>query len=327
MSLQTDVIPAGKGLPALIVRWLCRIFVRPTLTSWPLHGPLAPVMRGIDAVFAPVPRLRGTVHDKVDAPTWRAELVRPAELSVEDAKERGAVLYFHGGAFAFCGLRSHRRVVERIALATGLPVLTVDYRQHPIGGYAEAKADAVEAWRHLVDVVGVAPDRIVIAGDSAGGMLTFTTGLAASALGERPAGLVGFSPWTDFCTKSKRAHANARKDVFIPVNRLAGIAAVLHKLPEADLTIAPVEAKDLSLLPPVLMTASADEILLVDAELMAERLAAAGVPTRLTIWPGTVHAFPVLSHITPDSKRALTTATDFITERVSAATATAAQAA
>jgi acetyl esterase/lipase len=66
---------------------------------------------------------------------------------------------------------------------------------------------------------------------------------------------------------------------------------------------------------------AANEILRYDAELMTERLEAAGVPAELHVWQGQIHAFPVLAHLLPESRAALDRIAAFVTDVVAAARA------
>ncbi len=79
----------------------------------------------------------------------------------------------------------------------------------------------------------------------------------------------------------------------------------------------PVNA-DLAGLPPSLIMCGESEVLRVDAELMTERLEEAGVPCTLSIWEGQVHAFPVLSELSPQSREAVDVIVGFVTEAVAA---------
>lgn len=293
--------PGGQSFRAAVIRWLCRIFVRPTLACWPLRGPLSRMMPLVNLALRVVPRLRGTECEHVDGGDWRAEFVRPRGTVDRSA----AILYLHGGAFLFCGLATHRRIVERLALKTGLPVLSVAYRHLPKGRLDDSLADAAEAVRWL-ETHGIAPNKVVCVGDSAGGHLAFALALNARAAGlSRPAGVVGLSPWLDFDSVAKLGHRNARTDVFIPARRLSRVGLLCAGTgTEIDPVRSPVNG-DLSNFPPVLIQCAEDEVLRCDAELMAERLTAAGVEHNLQIWQGQVHAFPVLAHALPESRAAL----------------------
>ncbi|WP_131725067.1 alpha/beta hydrolase fold domain-containing protein, partial [Mycobacteroides abscessus] len=66
--------------------------------------------------------------------------------------------------------------------------------------------DAVDSYRYLLDR-GHAPDKIVFAGDSAGGGLAFSAALAARDEGlPVPGGIAAISPWADLDCSAKRAH-------------------------------------------------------------------------------------------------------------------------
>ncbi|HEX5402040.1 MAG TPA: alpha/beta hydrolase fold domain-containing protein, partial [Pseudonocardiaceae bacterium] len=118
---------------------------------------------------------------------------------------------------------------------------------------------------------------------------------------------------------AKLAHPNAGRDAYAPVQRLPLLAKLLGVDPAADLLLSPVNG-DLAGLPPVLIIASESEMLRCDAELMAERLAAADVPVTLQIWAGQVHAFPVLGDLLPESTAAIQEIGAFVRALASTAT-------
>lgn len=303
----------GTSRRSDVVHAVSKVVARPTLKYFPLSGPVTKLMPLLDRSAALIPRLSGVVHKAVVGRTWRGELVTPIDGPTSD----GAVLYLHGGAFLMCGMATHRRIVERMAQRTGMPVLSVDYRQLPIGRLHDSVSDCEEAFRWLVRT-GHPASKIVIAGDSAGGHLAFATALRLrDDNAGTPAGIVGMSPWLDFDHMAKVRHHNSRRDAYIPARRLRKVARmVVGEHPE--LHHSPVNA-DLHGLPPSLIICAEDEVLRCDAELMAERLAEAGVPATLQIWEGQVHAFPVLTDLTPESREALEEVITFVQERVAAA--------
>jgi acetyl esterase len=82
---------------------------------------------------------------------------------------RGTVVYLHGGHWTIGDLESHDRACRRLAAATGLNVLAVDYRRAPEHPWPAAVDDAVAAVRWAARATR--PARLVVAGDSAGGNL------------------------------------------------------------------------------------------------------------------------------------------------------------
>lgn len=193
-------------------------------------------------------------------------------------------------------------------------MLNVGYRKMPSHGIADAIDDAISGLRWLQEL-GYDGDRIVVAGDSAGGYLALMTALSAIRDDlAKPAGIAAISPFTDADPTPKLQHRNARKCSMFTGGALSMFARYLGDV------VSPVDA-DLSDLPPVAIHASSDELLLPDAELMANRLAANGIRCDLHLWDGQIHDFPLAADILPEGRRALRYVGQFIKEVTDAQTA------
>ena len=59
---------------------------------------------------------------------------------------------------------------------------------------------------------------------------------------------------------------------------------------------------------------SGSEVLLHDARLAARRLAAAGVPVELRVWPVQMHVFQIAAPMVPEATRSLRQIGDYIRE-------------
>jgi acetyl esterase/lipase len=299
----------GTSVRAALVRVGCRVLVRPTLAHFPLWRPLLRLLPLIDVLCRAFPHPRTVEWQRIKGDTWEADLVCP----VGKTDPRGAVVYFHGGAFLFGGLASYRRIVSRLSENTGLPVLSVGYRKLPRAVLDDSIQDGISAFDWLT-ALGIEPGSVVLAGDSAGGHLAFATALELQRRGyDRPAGIVGLSAWLDFDPTDKLAHPNARRDVAIPAARLERVARLCLGGEEVDPARSPVNA-DLRGLPPVLLHCAEDEVLRHDSEVMAKRLASAGVPHQLHVWPGMIHAFPILGKLLPESRAVLSEVSAFVVE-------------
>jgi acetyl esterase/lipase len=244
-----------------------------------------------------------------------AEWVRAPEVS-----SARAVLYLHGGAFLTCGLNTHRSLVTRLSTTADAGVLNVDYRMLPAHRISDAIDDALSGLRWLRDR-GYDPDKTVVAGDSARGYLAFMTTLAAirNHLGT-PAGITTISPLTDADPATKLAHRNADSCSMFTCAALSVFMRYLQQtqLPErrgrsSGEVISPMDA-DLSLLPPVSIHVSSDELLFPDAELMAQRLDAAGIRCDLHVWAGQIHDFPLAADVLPEGRRAIRYIGEFVKE-------------
>lgn len=306
---------AGCGRAARLAAAVSRRLVRPVVARlpWtPLTLRLAPLIDlGAALLVAP----RGTRTTPVRGLGCAAEWVRGPGVP---AGSRTAVLYFHGGGFVACGLRTHRRMIARISQAAGMPVLSVAYRMPPRVTVRTSIGDCADAYRWLLGRGYDAGD-IVIGGDSAGGYLAFMAPLHALRDGlPRPAGIVALSPFADLDIDPKIAHANAALDPFIPAPRMWDMVRTCF--PDADHTdpwLSPVHA-DLRGLPPTLIQAGSIEVIRADAELMADRLGAADVPCTLQIWEGQMHVFQIFADISREGLAAIEEIGAFVRRAVEA---------
>jgi monoterpene epsilon-lactone hydrolase len=256
-----------------------------------------------------VPVLRGTVVEHLRVAGLPAEWVRgPRALGAAAHRdERAVMLYLHGGGYVFGSPRTHRNLVSRLSHISGLPVLALDYRLPPVATLPAPIEDALAAYRHLLDE-GHAPERIVVAGDSAGGHLALTLALHAAEAGlPAPAALVLLSPWTDLGMSGDSIVRNAALDPFLPpiaLRRAARIA--LAGADPADWRSSPLFAPEalFAQLPPTLVQVGSTEVLYDDAARTAQRIAGAGVRAELQIYERQPHVVPLWTG-TPEARTAL----------------------
>ena len=309
------IIHRRRSVQSVGVATACRLFVKNAVRIWSMqpnfHWPFA----AIDAMAGLTPWRGQATIQPVKLPNCNAELVSADGLS----KPR-AVLYLHGGAFLSCGLNTHRSLVARLSRAADAVVLNVGYRMLPRHTFAEAVADCMDGLRWL-SREGYPPESVVVAGDSAGGLLAFMLTLKVIANGDpAPAGIATVSPLTDLDTRRRLVHRNANRCSMFGRGVLPIFAKYVDECHRRLSTggrhrplLPPVDA-DLSQMPPVAIHASADELLLHDAELMTLRLHRAGVRCDLHVWQGQIHDFPLAADILPEGRRAIRYLGDFINE-------------
>jgi acetyl esterase/lipase len=223
----------------------------------------------------------------------------PAEwLSPPGARADGAVLYLHGGGYVIGSPRSHRHLAAAIGAAVAAPVLLPDYRLAPEHPFPAAVDDAVASYRWLLGR-SLAPSRLVIAGDSAGGGLTVATLLALRDAGlPRPAAGVCISPWVDLTCGGASYATRAEADPIVKRESVANMATAYLAGADAQEPLASPLFADLRGLPPLLIQVGDDEVLLDDAVQLAERARKAGVDAALEVADEMVHVwhwfFPML---------------------------------
>lgn len=305
------VNPDGGSLASRALLLACQGVVGPIMRNYPLAPLTLPLARiAVDGLATLRPMPRGIEREQVRLKGFRMEIIRPA--GARRALRDGAVMYMHGGGFFLCGLDSHRPIAAAIARRTGLAVVNVEYRQLPSTPISGSIQDCLTAYRWLLRH-GTDAGRIVFAGDSAGGYLSFATALRAVEAGlPAPAGLVGMSPLLDLDCAAKRDHANVLRDAYIP---LPGLEKIVGFCGNGECS--PVDGA-LSCLPPAMLVVGEDELLRYDCELMARRLTAAGVPNSLELWRGQVHAFMSIAPSLPESRAVLGRVARFVRARVEA---------
>ena len=306
MTVTTHRHPSLRSYPI----WLgSRLFVKPALALWPISVfGLRPLFM-IDELFALAPGPRGVVREQMTLAGRPVELMVPAGPSKRD--DATAVLYLHGGALVVCGLATHRAVAARLCLDIDLPLYSVAYRQLPEAGVGTSVTDAYQAYRELVLERGF--NRVIVAGDSAGGFLAAKVIEFAHRDGlPRPVAYVAYSPLLDLDMASN-PDRTSRSDAYLPMNKFAKLAPKFDKGPIALTGARSVMDIDSEAFPPTIVVTAEDEMLEPDAVALVEKLMADGVQADLHSHSWQVHAFPVLAGRLPDALRAIARTAAFAT--------------
>jgi acetyl esterase/lipase len=312
-----EVVEDGPSLAGRLA-WLgARLTVRPTLAIGS-HFAYLPWPWGLvdfaSRALMPIP---GTIRATIGLAHCTAQLVRAKGVLPADGTHR-VVLYMHGGAFLTCGAHSHGRLTTLISKYADAPVLVLNYRMIPKHSVGEAIEDCYDGWRWLRGR-GYAPDQIVLAGDSAGGYLALALAERLLAEGEEPAALVSMSPLMQLAAGPKLTHPNTRTDAMFPPKGFEALVTLIDKAAarrvvdgKPEEVFEPLDHVEPGL-PRTLIHVSGSEVLLYDARLAARRLAAAGVPAEVRIWPGQMHVFQIAPGV-PEATRSLRQIGEYIRE-------------
>ena len=220
-------------------------------------------------------------------------------VSTPELDEHQVVLYVHGGGFVWGSCGTSRVVAATFSRVAQARTLVLDYRLAPEHPYPSAPQDCLAAYQWLLDS-GVQPEHLVVVGDSAGGglVLALLVKLAQAAL-PQPAGAVLISPWLDLTLSGDSYTRNAQADFMESRDLLLEMRQYYlgAQDPRSPL-VSPLFA-DVSGLPPLLVYAGSDELLVDDAIRLAERLRQVTGPVELQIGEGFWHTWPITATMRP----------------------------
>ena len=238
------------------------------------------------------------------AATW--DLLQPAAAAVASVRDlvvpgagelrlrvyRGAgtqadellpcMVFLHGGGWVIGNLESHDRICRRLANIARICVVAVDYRLAPEHRFPAALDDCVTALRWVagnVAALNVAPGRIGVGGDSAGGNLAAVLALM---------GRDGSAPPTMFqallypAVDLTAASASYRRVTSgVPLTAATMHYFIGHYTPTAndrrDWRASPLKARSLAGTPPALVLTVAHDPLCDEGVAYARRLEDDGV--------------------------------------------------
>jgi acetyl esterase/lipase len=237
----------------------------------------------------------------------------------KDARERGVVLFFHGGSYIYGSARTtHAELMAEIALGSRTRVVGLDYRLAPEHAYPAQLEDALAAVDALV-ASGTPMESIVLAGDSAGGNLALVTAIAVRDRGgPQPRAMVLLSPWSDLEMPGASFQENERYDFGTRDVLVRHARAFAGDVPLSDPRVSPIHAK-LGGLPPALVELGECEIPRDDIAALADALEAAGTKVTRHLAKDMPHNAAVFSAYHPSGKAALEAITTFVSERLASA--------
>ena len=263
---------------------------------------------------------------------------RPDTITVEGHEITGAwtllpntdpnkrLLYIHGGAFTVGSDISHRPLTVQLARRTGMAVFAPNYRLMPENARLDTIKDARAAYDWILEngPDGAASiDKLVLAGDSAGGNLALMlANWARRQASRQPDAVVTFSPTVDATLSSPSMQSNLATDhmlrpmlkPILKMPKLFLLPAMQHhySMSPSDPDQSPIY-DDLSNLPPTFIQASADEVLRDDSIRFAHKAKAAGSPVELQIWGGGLpHVWQIFDDYIPEADAALAETATFL---------------
>ncbi|KAF9781428.1 hypothetical protein IL306_014047 [Fusarium sp. DS 682] len=215
--------------------------------------------------------------------------------------KRCVVVYAHGGGYARGEATMYVDYMERwikVANEQGLELafVTVEYPLSTEGAHPSQLRAFLSTYQKLLES-GVAPGKIVIMGDSAGGGLSILSGIELLRLGlPQPAATILISPWIDLSmTAYQGGNAAVESDYFIMANqavpRLARFFAGDFALDSPEVNPLSRQPEEIHGLSPQLILVGAAEFALYDSKAWAQLCGAAKVHRQLHIEWGQLHIY------------------------------------
>lgn len=259
--------------------------------TWPDLGPEQgrEIFAGLTELFGSGPQLH-RVEDHtlggVSVRTYRAD----------DSNEAPVILYMHGGGWVLGDLESHDVLCRRLAERSGCVVVAIDYRRSPEIKFPGAVEDCIAVlnavWEQSAEL-NINRDKIVLAGDSAGGNLA--AAVAIHAGGNFPAKVlyqVLIYPVLD-CRCDTDSYRQFAEGYGLSETTMKWFwEQYLEKQADGTNGLAsPLQAHELSGLPPTHVITAEYDVLRDEGEEFAQRLEASGVPTTHRRYDGMLHGF------------------------------------
>ncbi len=263
----------------------------------------------LDSVVISSPALSG-----VDITPIVQEKFRGSWFTQKNAEAAVTVLYFHGGGYSFYP-RAYANFIALITLAAKARTFALDYRLAPEHRFPAQLEDALNAYRWLLET-GVEPDKMIVAGDSAGGHLALTFLLAARDSKLPLPGLaIALSPATDFENAPAGIVHNQESDWIDRQMFKRWTAWFCDSTQSRDPLVSPLWA-DLRGLPPIYIQAGDCEILYDSIQAFADRARSQGGEIVLETWKGMNHVFQMFGPDVAQSADALQRIEQVIDSRV-----------
>lgn len=207
-----------------------------------------------------------------------------------------AVIFYHGGAFCVGDLDSHDSALRALARAASCAVIVPEYRLAPEHQFPAAANDAYATLEWVAinaRDLGLDPNRLIVAGDSAGGTLATVVARWARQRGGPDIALqILLYPMTDASMSTASWHEFAEGPA---LNRDMISAAWSRYCPDVQqrlsADVSPLYANDLRGLPPAIVLTADNDPLRDEGEAYAISLKSQGVEVSLKRFAGSVHGF------------------------------------
>ncbi len=217
--------------------------------------------------------------------------------------ELPVMVYFHGGGHMCGSLKLYDTVCRRMANETGHLLVSVDYRLSPEFPYPAGLSDCLAVVEHLEQLLEGFParlERLVLAGDSAGGNLASTVahGMQLQDIRSVTAMLL-FYPSVDF-TCSSPSYQNLNSGYLLESRNIDWYFAHYFAAGHDRRRASPLFFERPECFPSSLLVAAGQDPLVDEGQQFHQRLIQAGVRSEYHLEQDLIHAFLKMGRLIPD---------------------------
>jgi acetyl esterase len=214
------------------------------------------------------------------------------------------MIWFHGGGLVAGSIETHDTLCRVLADAIGCRLISAEYRLAPEHKFPAAVMDCLAATTWVIDnaaTLDIAPDRIAVGGDSAGGGLA---AIVCQMVRQLPGRTLSYQlllcPILDYAgtTISRVEFAEDRLVSKTMMDHDLELYLPRGTAPDAPL-ISPLRTQDVSSLPPAYIHTAEFDPMRDEGRAYADRLAASGVTASYTCHPGMIHLFYAMTRVIP----------------------------
>ena len=265
--------------------------------------------RSVERDLPDLAEISNLIVDGADGPL-KGRLYVPLAAGVAPAP---AIVFFHGGGFVLGDIDTHDVLCRRLAASARCRVLSVDYRLAPENRFPDAHRDALAAWEWATqrnNILGFDPDRIAVAGDSAGGNLSAFIAQETGRTGAlMPAFQLLLYPLVQFVDIRAKRMSFQEGGFFISPNLFDYFRDnyIERETDRMDPRVSPLFAPDddFAGLAPTHLVLCGWDPLKDEGKAYAAKLAAHGVPVTIKEHPGMVHGFMNMTAVSIPARKAI----------------------
>ncbi|MGH2476508.1 MAG: alpha/beta hydrolase [Candidatus Limnocylindrales bacterium] len=225
---------------------------------------------------------------------------------------RPVLVYFHGGGWVIGDLETHDGTVRALAAASGVTIVSVDYRLAPEHPFPAAIDDCMAAVRWVAEPstaaeLGIDPTRMAVGGDSAGGNLAAVVAQLLCDDGPPLRFQLLVYPVTEMHLSHPSIDENADGYFLTKADMIWFRDHYCAGEDWSDPRMSPLHAADEAVrgvAPALVITAEYDP-LRDEGEAYAAKLAAAGVDATVSRYDCVIHGFFSMGDLVPEGKAAI----------------------